>query len=151
MASSSSIIGISNVKTILVRMILTEFIFRQVQEYLDHNKTDINNISNVSREFQEIKRSNFYWKLNKGRSLAYCNDGTFKSRLDSLLSNTGLQLSLNLNSCGMNSDISALGNVNTLDISCCSEICDVSALGNVWCDHEYHSYNNVVLVKLVRS
>jgi hypothetical protein len=98
-------------------MILTEFVLLEVQEFLGRSKSDVNNLVNVSRKFQEIKRSNYYWKLNKDQSSEYHNDVTFKSRLDSLLSNASMQSSLNLNDFNTISDVSALGNVHTLDIS----------------------------------
>jgi hypothetical protein len=121
-----------------IKVILIDCIFQEVQDFLDHSKTDINNILNVSRKFKLMKKSSFYWKMNKKYSLEYNSNVLYRLRVDSLLTNKNTQLSLNLFNCNTISDVSTLGNVHTLKISGCHGITDVSSLGNV----QVLSFNN---------
>jgi hypothetical protein len=131
MASSDNIVGSDDVNTGFIKVILIDIIFQQVQEFLVQNKTDVNNMLNVSKKFLVMKKSEFYWKLNKEFSLEYYYNFSYRSRLDSLLSKANTQLSLNLVRRIDISDVSTLSNVHTLDISYCYRILDVSALANV--------------------
>jgi hypothetical protein len=113
MAICNGIIGNGDGCTAFKRMILTEFLFREVQEYLDYPNININNILNVSRKFHDLKKAYYYWEVNRHYSLMYHNDVIYKARLDLLLCDTRTQLSLDLTDL-VTSDVSALGIVHTL-------------------------------------
>jgi hypothetical protein len=125
------------------KVILIEEIFQQVRDFLNDTKTGANNILNVSRKCQDIKKSSYYWKLNRASSLEYYGNIFYKSRLDSLLTNGKSQIAINLKCtlcdvhnlnmiiCSAIRDVSAFGNVHALDLSHCHGIRDVSALGHV--------------------
>lgn len=63
---------------------------------LNYDKGDVNNLLNVSRRFEILKKLKYYWKLNKKYFAEYYRDDFFRSRVDSLLINSSIQLSLNL-------------------------------------------------------
>jgi hypothetical protein len=99
------------------RMILTEFLFLEVQEYLDYPNININNILNVSRKFHDIKKLYCYWKLNKQYSIEYYSNDIYRAKMVLLLSNTRTQLSLDLSDPhhhSLISDVSVLGSVHAL-------------------------------------
>jgi hypothetical protein len=69
--------------TVFENIILTEFIFQQLQEFLLAEHTDINNLLNASRHFRDLKKTFFYWKLNKEYCLRYYDDDSnYRSQLD---------------------------------------------------------------------
>lgn len=152
------------VTSLFHKVILTDVLFQQICGFLinadpknlvsiylglgpilyKNNHININNLLNVSGKFGILKKEKFYWKLNKKYSKSYYYDDIYKSKLDSLLTDTGTQLSLNLSrqisTLGslLNSswhpkisDVSSLGNVHTLYLHRCNSIKDVSALGNI--------------------
>jgi Leucine-rich repeat (LRR) protein len=126
----------------LKKMMLTEFIFQQVQEFLTYpyilvygkypdNVSDINKLLNVSRNMQSLKYSEFYWKLKRQYSLKYYMDIDFKTRGHLLLNDTKSQLSLDLSYFKVITGVTALGNVHALALSNSDGITDVSALCDV--------------------
>jgi hypothetical protein len=91
-----------------------------------------NNLLNASKSFQIMKKSKYYWKLNKEYSLMYYLDSDFRRRLNSLLSRPEQQLSLNLRHKSHEvKNESVLDNAHSLDLSHCRDITDVSAQGDV--------------------
>jgi hypothetical protein len=82
--------------TVFDRMMLTEFLFDIVAEYLISCSIDLNNLLNVSRNLRQLKHSKFYWKLNKVYSLQYYMDIDYKASLDLLIGKPLSQLSLAL-------------------------------------------------------
>lgn len=138
MTSSNSVISNKDIITGFIKVILIDHIFQQIQEFLDDSDT-VNSILNVSGKFQDSKKSNFYWKLNRKYSLEFHRNVSYKFRLDTLLTDVKKQLSLTFGSNNKISDVSALGNVHALDLRSCYGISDVSTLGNVhtldisWC------------------
>jgi len=114
-----------------------DVLFQQIQSFLNCSNTSMNNLLNTSRSFQVLKRTKFYWNLNRNYSAKYHNKNyslkfygeiSFKDRLDFLLTNTRTQLSLNLSSFMCLSNVNTLGHVHTLNLSR-TKIKDVDALG----------------------
>jgi hypothetical protein len=117
--------------TVFEKMMLSDFIFQNLQEFLSYPYTELNNSLTVSRNFRDLKRSIFYWKLNKEYSLKYFMDTNYRIRLDLLIANSKTQLSLDLSRFSEITNVSTLGNVHELNLSECANLTDVSALGSV--------------------
>ncbi len=87
---------------------------------------DDNNLLNCSKSLYGMKLK--YYKLNSKYSLKYCQDGNFKNLINSKITNTRLQLSLNLRWCRQITDdgLKSLGldNVHALNLCWCSQITD---------------------------
>jgi hypothetical protein len=79
------------------KLIFNDCIFQQIQDFIRY--TDTNKLLNASSRFKMIKKSKYYWKLNKEYSLKYYKNGEFRTRLNSLLVRSVRQLSLNLMFC----------------------------------------------------
>jgi hypothetical protein len=125
------------------RVILNDLIFQKLEEFLNYRNGDMNSLLNVSRRFKILKKMKYYWKLNKKYSAEYYRDDTFKSKMDSLLIDSKIQLSLNFSKFTETwsliqppaeydvIDVSTLSNIHELDLTGCDRIVDISALGNV--------------------
>lgn len=131
------------------RVILNDLIFHKIEGFLNDTNIDANNLLNVCKKFEIMKKEKFYWKLNRKYSAEYYHCSIFKIRLDSLLTSTRTQLSLTFkkttdmgyyfDSEGVQiqkrypeiTDVNSLGNIHELDLSKCREVSDVSALGAV--------------------
>jgi hypothetical protein len=123
---------------LFVRVIFEDCIFQQIQDFLGYTDmfkfvsyTDTNNLLNVSIRFQTIKKAKYYWKLNKEYSLKYHDDEDFKIRLNSLLTRSERQLSLNLENCDGVHDISVLSNIHSLNLNSCRNLTTMSAPGKI--------------------
>jgi hypothetical protein len=108
------------------RVFEIEPIFRQLQEFIDYKS--INSLLNSTKSFESIKKRSYYWKLNKLYSTKFYRfsaggrntfDTRFKLKLDSLLTNVNIQLSLNLSSSEGPIDVSAVANMNALNLRGC--------------------------------
>jgi hypothetical protein len=134
MVDNSSSSG--KITTLFYKVMLNELIFEQVQGYLDiisgTDRKDINNLLNLSRKFEVLKKAKFYWKLTKESSAQCYFDDNYRSKVNLQLTHTKLRLQLDL-SChyGNITDASSLNNIHTLDVSDCHVI-DVSALGDTY-------------------
>jgi hypothetical protein len=115
-------------------VVLNDLIFQQLQELLHHTNTSLNNLLSVSRTFESIKKTNFYWKLNKRYSLTYYKSVQYRERI-ALLTNIKTQLSLNLRDCFEVSNVSVLADIHTLDLSQCGKVTGVNTLDGV---HSLH-------------
>lgn len=134
-----------NSTALFYKVMLNESIFEQVQGYLNKingtYRNDTNNVLNLSRKFQVLKKAKFYWKLTKESSAQYYFDDNYRSKVNMLLTHTKLQLRLDLSGhYGNITDVSVLSDIHTLDLSDC-QVIDVSALGNTYfldlsgCEH----------------
>jgi hypothetical protein len=103
---------------------------------------DDNNLLNTNKYLYELKLK--YYKLNKEYSLKYYFDNEFKNLIDSKITNSKFQLSLDLSFCDGITDegIKILGNLHALNLFGCYEITDegIKYLGNLhtlnlrWCN-----------------
>jgi hypothetical protein len=64
-------------------VIFNDCIFQQIQDFPGYSVT--NNVLNLSKKFIIMKKSKYYWKLNREYSVNYCSDADFKLKLNSLL------------------------------------------------------------------
>lgn len=135
----------------------TNELFQQIQDFLNCSNTSMNNLLNVSRKFQILKRTKFYWNLNRKYSAKYYNNTeilrlngeiSFKMRLEFLLTDTRIQLSLNLSSSSYLTDVKTLGCLHTLNLSCCTKLKDVQALCDVYDLNLSDCYNIIDVSKL---
>jgi hypothetical protein len=78
-----------------------------------------------------MKKANFYWKLNKEYSLKYFRTIRFKTKMDSMLTDTKMQLSLKFHRFCKLTDISSLCRVHSLNFSGSHKISGVSSLRHV--------------------
>jgi hypothetical protein len=124
-------IGNMNKKTLFYQIILNGLLFQEIKKLLNNTCIGSNNLLNVSRKFQEIKKEHFYWKLNKQYSRCYYTSSPYRGYI-TLLMNTKRQVSLNLDGYSEVVDVSVLANIHTLDLSNCNNISDVSLLGGVY-------------------
>jgi hypothetical protein len=71
----------SEIMNVIDKMMLTEFIFSRIQEFLTQGNsyTHLNNLLNVTRKLQSLKHSKFCWKLNREYSLKYYSDFDYKA------------------------------------------------------------------------
>ena len=100
------------------------------------------NLLNCNKYLLNLKLK--YFRLNTTDSLKYVQDIDFKKLIDSKITNSKLQLSLNLTDCNEITDevIKPLGNLHTLNLTSCKNITDkgIKNLGNLhslylpWCD-----------------
>jgi len=111
-------------------VVLNDLIFQQLQELLNHTNTSLNHLLSVSRTFGSIKKTNFFWKLNKKYSLAYYKSAQYRERIASL-TNIKTQLSLNLRDCFEVSNVSVLADIHTLDLRQCGKVTGVNTLDGV--------------------
>jgi hypothetical protein len=80
------------------------------------------NVLNASSKIREIKKSNYHWKLSNEYSLEYYHNVIYKTRLDSLFTDTKSQLSLDLHSNNTITDCSTFSNLDELNISNCQGV-----------------------------
>jgi hypothetical protein len=120
-----------NHTTLFYQIILDGLLFREIKGLLNNTYTSTNNLLNVSRNFQELKKGHFYRKLNKECSLIYYNSSPYRERIR-LLIKTKRQLSLNLKGYTEVIDVSILADIHTFDLSYCNSISDVTLLGGVY-------------------
>jgi hypothetical protein len=118
-------------RTLFFRIILDGLLFKEIKELLNDTNIGSNNLLNVSRKFQELKKEQFYWMLNKEHSRCYYTSSPYRECI-TLLMNTKRQLSLDLNTCPEVVDVSVLADMHTLDLSNCNNISDVSLLSGVY-------------------
>jgi hypothetical protein len=111
-------------------VVLNDLIFQQLQELLNNSSTSLNNLLNVSRTFVSIKKTNFYWRLNKQYSLVYYKSALYRDRI-MLLTSIKTRLSLNLRDCFEVSNVSVLADIHTLDLSRCGKVTGVNTLDGV--------------------
>lgn len=120
-------------------VISNDLLYEVPQGFLNFN--GLNNLLDVNRSFNALKKTKFYWKLNNEYSSKYYYDDNFKSTLDTLLTNRRTQLSLILSKRYRSAfrfllrdviDVNNLGNVHELDLSGCKNITDVRCLGMVY-------------------
>jgi hypothetical protein len=64
------------------KAILNDKVFQQLQGLLNYPNIDVNNLLNVSKCFEVMKKSWFYWKLNKAYSAEYFHSPAFRSTLE---------------------------------------------------------------------
>lgn len=151
--SSSENIESRNIDTILFwKGISKDLIFEHLQGYLNDrgggiDRKDINNILDSSSNFQILNKANYHWKLNKESSTAYYFDMNYRSKVDLQLSNSNIQLWLDLSISNVKleepsyydniSNVSSFASVHTLKLKNCKNITDISGLGNLHNNYEY--------------
>jgi hypothetical protein len=110
--------------SLFYNVVLNDLIFQQLQELLNtnismkHTLFGMNNLLNVSKKFENMKRANYCLKLNRWYSLKYRNSLQFRQYM-SLLINSEKQLQLDCTEYYDISDIPALGEEPDIDISRC--------------------------------
>lgn len=114
-------------------LISKDLIFQLLQGYLNTTFDGTNNLLNASRRFQLMKKAKFYWKLNKEYSLKFfrTNGHRFKSKLNSLHTDSKSQLSLKFPRFMKTTDVSQLQDMHAIDFGGSRKISGVSALQNV--------------------
>jgi hypothetical protein len=113
------------------KTILNDLVFEKIRGFLDNKNRDVNNLLKGSRNFKMMKMAKFHWKLNYEYSWKYYIDNSFKSNLNSLLTNTRTHLSLNLSQRMGLTNVNTLNNIHALDLRRCFNLSNVSALNNV--------------------
>jgi hypothetical protein len=92
MADSDSNIDKSESKNVnkLVEIIsdVQGYLYNHLREYLGGAYADTSNFLKDSSKFQELKKLNFYWKLNEKYSFEYYEDVNYRTRLDFLLTDS---------------------------------------------------------------
>jgi hypothetical protein len=138
MENQNSLERMTPFMVLFVRVIFEDCVFQQIRDFLGYTDmfkfvsyTDTNNLLNVSVRFQTIKKAKYYWKLNKEYSLKYHDDEDFKIRLNSLLTRSERQLSLNLENCDGVHDISVLSNIHSLNLNSCRNLTTMKAPGKI--------------------
>jgi hypothetical protein len=116
---------------LFISVIDNDLVFQEFKEYL-HTKT-LNNLLNVTQQFNATKKRKFYWNLNKMYSERYYCDVAFKRKLDSIITNANLQLSVNLTESKDVKvvDLNVLKNLDALNLYRCHNIMDVMPLRNI--------------------
>jgi hypothetical protein len=116
---------------LFISVIDNDLVFQEFKEYFD-SKT-LNNLLNVTKQFYGIKKRNFYWNLNKMYSERYYCDVAFRRKIDSIITNANIQLSVNLTEPKDVKvvDLNMLKNLNSLNIYRCHNIVDVIPLRNI--------------------
>jgi hypothetical protein len=105
-------------------------LYQQIREF--DTEVGMNNLLNVSKEFQTTKKAKFHWNLNKAYSAKYLsNNMKFVSKFNFLLTDTKTQLSLKLPAFKKDTDISSLSNVYAVDFSGSKRIVGINALRNL--------------------
>jgi hypothetical protein len=107
-------------------LVLTDILFEQLQGYTDYDS--INSLLNVSKQYENVKKAKYYWKLKRNYSLKYYSEKKFRSEVQSVLTDVNKQLSLNLDSAG-GIDVSALSSVTSLMTDDCLGRNDILDLG----------------------
>lgn len=105
-------------------------IFKEVQDWLNDTKMGTNALLNVSRNFQFLKKANFYWDLNSAYSLEYYIFPQFRDSISRLMK-TKKQLSLNLSYNDTVVDVSHLCDVDKINLSYSYNVINVSMLDGV--------------------
>jgi hypothetical protein len=104
--------------------------FKEIQDWLNDTKMGTNALLNVSRNFQFLKKVNFYWDLNLAYSLEYYRFPQFRDSISRLMK-TKKQLSLNLSYNDTVVDVSHLCDVNKLNLSYSLNVINVGMLNGV--------------------
>jgi hypothetical protein len=108
----------STSSSLFYKVILNDLIFQQLNELLNETNIGTNNLLNVSKKFESLKKEHFYFKLNRKYSLTYKNSSLYRERL-SLRTNSKKQLSLDLSEFLGLHDVSAHADVRDIDLSRC--------------------------------
>ena len=97
-----------------------DIIIHLINDYLTHE----DNLLNSNKYLFNLKLK--YFKLNTPYSLKYVEYIYFKNVVDSRITNSKLQLSLDLSNCEKitNEEIKSLGNLHSLNLTNCDEITD---------------------------
>lgn len=123
-------IGRSNkINNLVDKMLSVDLIFEQLEKYSSFRS--INNLLNVSKKYERVKKGKFYWMLNKKYSLKYYREDAFRMRLNLLLSDVSKQLSLDLQRRDAIEDVSTLDHIHWINLSHCRKLIDISSLRNV--------------------
>lgn len=117
--------------SLFITAILNEMVFEKIQGFQDDRNKDINNLLSVSRNFKLLNMAKFYWRLKYEYSWKYYIDNSFKSNLNSLITDKIPHLSLNLSQRMELIDVNTLNNIYALDLSRCFNLINVTALSNV--------------------
>jgi hypothetical protein len=104
--------------------------FKEVQDWLNDTKMGTNALLNVSRNFQFLKKANFYWDLNSPYSLEYYSFAQFRDSISRLMK-TKKQLSLDLSYNKKVVDVSHLCDVDKINLSYSYNVINVSMLDGV--------------------
>jgi hypothetical protein len=117
--------------TLFYEIILDGLLFREIKELLNNTYGGSNNLLSVSRKFQQLKKANLCFKLNRQYSITYYSSSSYRERITLLIDKKD-QLSLNLESCSEVVDVTVLADVHNLKLHHCQNLINVSALGHVY-------------------
>jgi hypothetical protein len=106
-------IGNMNKKTLFYQIILDGLLFQEIKELLNNTNSGSNNLLNVSRSFQELKKEHFYWKLTRSYSRCYYTSSPYRECITFFM-NTKRQQSINFYMCSEVVDVSVLADIHTL-------------------------------------
>jgi hypothetical protein len=104
-----------NHTTLFYQIILDGLLLQEIKGLLNNTDIGTNNLLNVSRNFEYLKKANFYFKLNSQYSFIYYSSLSYRGRII-LLIDKKKQLSLILRSRSEVVNVTVLADVHNLNL-----------------------------------